>query len=275
VPGSNGQFLSVPSAVSNFTSGLSVFVVARPSALSSSAQLFSIGSGSLSSSVGLSENASFQPTFSVYNGSGTATTLSGTAAFSTNQFQLYEIIQSGTTATMYVNGSQVSQNTTMNALPTASTTSSFIGKSTAGGNYFTGQIAELLLYSTPLTLPQKSYIESYLIQKYQLGIPIQAPVISVPGGTLTGPTMVAISAPATETIHITLDGSMPTAASPVYTAPINVYYSQTLNAIAVDGTNLSTVSSAAYVLNPLLYPAPSTGGDPLQLNLTLPSPAIP
>jgi hypothetical protein len=275
-PGSNGQFLSIPSAVSNFSSGLTAFVVARPSTLTSGAQLFSIGSGTLASSVGISENSSFQPTFSVYNSGGTATTLTGTSAFPTNQFQLYEVIQSGTSATMYVNGSQVAQNTAMNSLPTSSSsTSSFVGKSTAGGSYFTGQIAEVLLYSTALTSPQKSYVESYLIQKYQLGLPMQAPVISVPAGTLTGPTMVALSAPAAETIHVTLDGTTPTAMSPVYTGPINIYYSQTLNAIAINGTNQSTVSSAAYVLNPLLYPAPSTGGVPLQLNLTLPSTAIP
>jgi hypothetical protein len=274
-PGSNGQFLSVPSAVSNFSSGLTAFVVARPSTLASGAQLFSLGSGSLSSSVGLSENSSFQPTFSVYNSGGTATTLTGTSAFPTNQFQLYEIIQSGTTATMYVNGSQIAQNTAMNTLPTSSSTSSFIGKSTAGGSYFTGQIAEVILYSTALTLPQKSYVESYLIQKYQLGLPMQAPIISVPGGTLTGPTMVALSAPAAETIRITLDGTTPTASSPVYTQPINISYSQTLNAVAFNGSNQSTVSSASYVLNPVLYPGPSTGGVPLQLNLTLPSTAIP
>ena len=275
-PGSNGQFLSLPSTVSNFTSGLTAFVVARPSTLTSGAQLLSLGSGSLSSSVGLSENSSFQPTFSVYNSGGTATTLTGTSAFPTNQFQLYEIIQSGTTATMYVNGSQVAQNTAMNTLPTSSSsTSSFLGKSTAGGSYFTGQIAEVLLYPNALTLPQKSYVESYLIQKYQLGLPMQAPTISVPAGTLTGPTMVAISASAAETIHITLDGTTPTASSPVYTQPINIYYSQTLKAIAINCSNQSTVSSASYVLNPVLYPAPSTGGVPLQLNLTLPSTAIP
>jgi hypothetical protein len=274
-PGSSGQFLSVPSAVSNFTSGLSAFVVARPSTLVSGAQLFSLGSGSLASSVGLSENSSFQPTFSVYNSGGSATTLTGTSAFPTSRFQLYEIVQSGTTGTLYVNGSQVAQNTAMNALPTASSTSSFIGKSTAGGSYFSGQIAEVLLYSTALTQPQKSYVESYLIQKYQLGLPIQAPAISTPSGTLSGPTMVAISAPAAESIHITLDGTTPSASSPIYSSPINIYYSQTLNAIAINGSNQSTVSSASYVLNPVLYPAPSTGGVTLQMNLTLPTNAIP
>jgi hypothetical protein len=275
-PGSSGQFMSIPSAVSNFSSGLSMFVVARPSTLTSGAQLVSLGSGTSANSVGLSENSSNQPTFSVYNGGGTATTISGTSAMATNQFQLYEVVQSANTATIYVNGNQLAQNASMNSLPTGAESSSFIGQSTAGGNYFSGQIAEVLIYSTALTQPQRSVIEAYLIQKYQLGLPIQAPIISVPGGTLTAPVRVAIATgSAAETVVFTPDGSTPTTASQVYTSPIDVYYSQTIKAMAINGVNQSTVSSATYTLDSQLYPAPSSGGVPLQFNMSLPSSAIP
>jgi hypothetical protein len=275
-PGSGGQYLAVPSAVSNFSSGLSMFVVARPSSLTSGAQLVSLGSGTLSSAISLSENSSNQPTFSVYDSGGSQTSVSGTSALPTNQFQLYEVVQSANTATFYVNGIQTAQNTSMNSLPTGSATSNFIGQSTAGGDYFSGQIAEVLVYSAALTQPQRSTIESYLIQKYQLGLPMEAPVISVPSGTLSGPTRVAIAAgPAAEKIYVTVDGSTPSTSSPIYSSPIDVYYSQTIKALAVNGTNQSTVSSATYVLDSQLYPAPGTGGVPLQFNLTLPSSAIP
>jgi hypothetical protein len=121
VPGMSGQFLAVPAAVTNFSSGLSAFIVAKPNTLTSGAQLFSLGaSGSLANSIGFSENSSYEPTLSVYDSGGSATTVSSSTAFSTSQFHLYEAVQSGTSATLYVDGQQVAENSSMNSLPSAS-----------------------------------------------------------------------------------------------------------------------------------------------------------
>ena len=70
---------------------------------------------------------------------------------------------------------------------------------------------------------------------------------------------VTISSPAPNAnIHYTLDGSTPTAVSPLYSAPVTVGSSLTLKALAmVSGQTTSAVSTAAYVLNLPVAAAPS------------------
>jgi hypothetical protein len=62
----------------------------------------------------------------------------------------------------------------------------------------------------------------------------------------------------------------------VYTGPVLIYYTQTLKALAVNNGISSTVASATYTLNATQWPAPSaTDTTPLQINLQLPTTAIP
>jgi outer membrane protein OmpA-like peptidoglycan-associated protein len=59
-------------------------------------------------------------------------------------------------------------------------------------------------------------------------------------------------------IHYTLDGSTPTASSPVYTGPLQVGDSKTIRAIAIaPGMAESPVSSGAYTIAPPPPPPPS------------------
>jgi len=77
------------------------------------------------------------------------------------------------------------------------------------------------------------------------------PTFSVAAGTYTTVQTVAISdTVATAAIHYTTDGSTPTASSPLYSGPITVNASETINAIAVAaGYQNSAVGSAVYVIN--------------------------
>jgi hypothetical protein len=81
----------------------------------------------------------------------------------------------------------------------------------------------------------------------------QAPNFSVAAGTFSANQTVALSSStANATIYYTVDGSKPTTGSTLYTGPITVSKSQTINAIAVSA-NLSTspVASATYVIQPV------------------------
>ncbi len=100
-----------------------------------------------------------------------------------------------------------------------------------------------------------------------------APIISVPAGTLSGPTQVAIAARGNSTVYVTQDGTDPDpASSPTYDRPLNVSYSQTLKTIAVSNGVQSTISSASYSLDPSKWPAPSpTDPTNLQIDLDLPT----
>jgi len=84
-----------------------------------------------------------------------------------------------------------------------------------------------------------------------IGAPVAAPSFSVSSGTYTSPQTVTISdANAAAAIHYTIDGSMPTAASPVYSAPIPIATTKTLKAIAtVSGSVNSPMTVATFTIN--------------------------
>jgi hypothetical protein len=274
------QFLQLPggAAFADFTSGASIFVVTKPTTVTAGARLLDIGNGSASDNLLLDEPSSSGAALYVYNGSSPSNVTSS-SAITTNQYQLLEAVYNGTTtATISTNGVQGAQSASMNTAANTNRANNFVGQGSGGGNYFEGQIAEMLVYNRAVTGSEQASIEGYLLSKYQV-LPSQstaAPTISVPAGTLTVPTQVAIDAPAAATIYFTLDGTTPTTGSTVYAGPINISYTQTLKAIAVINGVSSTVSSAAYTLDSTEYPAPNSGDTtPLQINIQLPVNGIP
>ncbi|MGW5719520.1 chitobiase/beta-hexosaminidase C-terminal domain-containing protein [Amycolatopsis sp. NPDC003865] len=79
---------------------------------------------------------------------------------------------------------------------------------------------------------------------------VAAPTFSPPGGTYSSAQTVTISsATSGATIRYTVDGSTPTASSTLYSGPISVPNSRTVNAIALkSGMTTSAVSSASYTI---------------------------
>jgi hypothetical protein len=126
--------------------------------------------------------------------------------------------------------------------------------------------------STTLVWIQCSDAAGVQVQKAIL-IPIAAPATATAtptfapaGGTYGIPQTVTISCSTPSSmIYYTTNGSTPTTASAVYSAPITVGTSQTVQAIATaPGFLQSAVGSAAYVINTVLNPiavnVPSSGG---------------
>ncbi|MBR4390932.1 MAG: chitobiase/beta-hexosaminidase C-terminal domain-containing protein [Bacteroidales bacterium] len=83
---------------------------------------------------------------------------------------------------------------------------------------------------------------------------VATPVFNPEGGSFTAPVTVSISC-ATEgaTIHYTLNGTSPTASSPVYSTPFTISTTTTVKAMAVkEGMNDSEVAEATYSLPTVL-----------------------
>ena len=78
-----------------------------------------------------------------------------------------------------------------------------------------------------------------------------APTFSPPAGRYASPQVVTISsATAGTSLYYTTDGTTPTAASTLYTAPISVTSNETINVIAAENGLPSPVATAVYVFPP-------------------------
>lgn len=275
---SGSQFLQMPAGMANFTSGMTAIIVASPSSVSAGARLFDFGNGATSDNVIMSLPSTTGLTFSTYNGS-TASSATASTGINLGQFQLLEALYSGTnTATLFQNGTQLVQSTTMQTLNNLTRNNCYLGQDSAGGNRFNGQIAELLLWNRQLSVTERTSVEGYLLGKYQAlsANSTTAPTLSVATSTLSVPAQVAIAGPNGAKIYWTNDGTTPTSSSNPYVGPVRVAWTQTLKAIAILNGISSSVSSSTLTLDSTQYPAPAAA-DTRTLNLEqqLPNVGIP
>ena len=94
--------------------------------------------------------------------------------------------------------------------------------------------------------------------------PPAAPTASPAPGSFTGAQSVTLSAlDPTAVIHFTLDGTTPTAASPVFSTALSLANSATVNAIAVSAAGLtSPMVSFPFIIAPAPLPAPAPAPAP-------------
>ncbi|SMD17695.1 Chitobiase/beta-hexosaminidase C-terminal domain-containing protein [Lentzea albidocapillata] len=117
------------------------------------------------------------------------------------------------------------------------------------------------VYSGPISVPGNRTINAIGIRSgqanssvgsasYVIGTPVATPTFSPPGGAYASAQTVTIStATSGSTIRYTVDGSTPTASSPVYSGPISVPSNRTISAIGIkSGLANSAVASATYTI---------------------------
>ena len=133
--------------------------------------------------------------------------------------------------------------------PTVSSTK-YIGPISVAGSETVKAIATATGFNT-------SAVASAL---FTINLPAAAtPVISPAGGTFTSAQTVTLSDVTTgATLYYTVDGSMPTVRSPVYSAPLKVSATETVKAIATAAAHsTSAVASAAFTINQPAAAAPT------------------
>jgi hypothetical protein len=112
--------------------------------------------------------------------------------------------------------------------------------------YWKGDIEEVMVYDHQVSGTELYFIETYLSSKYGLGLsfPNPAPTITPDGGDYS---TVAISQLNATSVHYTLDGTLPTDDSPVYTGPLTLTKSCPLTAAYfVNGMEVGPTATAQF-----------------------------
>jgi hypothetical protein len=274
------SYLTLPSALTNLSTGFTIFAVINPNTSSVGKTLFTASTTGVQDLVDVQTNGT-GAVFDVNNGTSTSnlTTASGLTigTFQTVDFTAGATLTPG--ATEYVNGALVGSGTVL-GLNNVARPVSYIGANNAltSTSFWGGKIVEIIAYSRALTVSERASVEGYLASKYQTATSLATPLplFNVATSTLSSPKYIALSSTPDATIYVTTNGSTPTTASPVYSGPINVYYTQTIKAIAVRNGVSSGVASVTLTLDSTQWPAPSaTDTTVLQTNLQLPTIAIP
>lgn len=96
------------------------------------------------------------------------------------------------------------------------------------------------------------YADSSVVSSaYTINSPAPAPSITPPPGTYTSPQQIELSDALTNSkIYYTTDGSTPTIQSLLYTTPVSLNSTSTVQAVAIaDGYSLSSITSAVYTIS--------------------------
>jgi hypothetical protein len=167
----SGQFLQFPEGF-NFTDGLSLFIVLNPTSMAAGETVLDFRNftgGVSSDQFGLSEfNSSGGVEFYAYDGTaGSSGQFS--SALAADEFQLLEAIYDGVSSvSLYTNGTLDGTQDGLETLADVTRSENFMGQAGDGGGYFTGQIAEVLIFNTNLSEGSREAVEGYLLAKYSL-----------------------------------------------------------------------------------------------------------
>ena len=270
------QAIAVASGYGNSASGSAAYTINQPAA---AAPVLSLPAGAYTSAqtVSISDATAGAAIYYTTNGSTPTTSsavYSGPIAVSAS-----ETLQAIATATGYANSPVASAAYTINlpvaAAPTfspvagtytgaqtvtiADATSGATIHYTTNGNTPTTSSA---IYTSSITVGSTETLQALAVETgytnstvasaaYTINLPVAAtPTFSPAAGTYTSAQSVTISDTAAGAIiYYTTNGTAPTTSSPVYSAPLSVSTSETLQAIAVaPGFATSAVGSSAYVI---------------------------
>lgn len=162
----------------DFTAGMSLFVVARPTTLQAGSKLVLLGNGAGQGNLALGRHGSSAALqYFTTNSSASYAWFATDEALTAHEPALYTVVQGGGEADGQV-GATVSKNgevvgsQAVYVPPVVTRALNYIGKSywDSDGS-FAGDIAEIILYNRALSAAEQAAVSTYLVNKYELSMP--------------------------------------------------------------------------------------------------------
>jgi fibronectin type 3 domain-containing protein len=177
---------TLPSGFQDFTAGMSMYVVMRPSVLTNAFKVVALGNGAGAQNIGLGragQTAGFQ--FFNTNASGQYSWFNTPDGLSAGQTSLIAVQQDGGTAGNFSYAELSKDGITLFGQqlfvpPVATRSLNYIAKTYWNEGMFQGDIAEVVLYNRKLTAQENTAVQTYLANKYGLSLGGTAPALGIP-----------------------------------------------------------------------------------------------
>ncbi|MFF9772982.1 beta-L-arabinofuranosidase domain-containing protein [Streptomyces sp. NPDC013978] len=168
------QYVDLPAAVLGGASAITLSVWVKPTHNANWQRIFDFGNNTTRYMYLASRNGSGVPRFAITNsGAGGEQALNGTAALPLHQWNHLAVTISGTTGTLYVNGTAVAQNTSMTLNPSVlgTLTNNWLGRSNyADDPVFAGAFDEFNVWSRALTTAEITSLQTNEAKRSSAGL---------------------------------------------------------------------------------------------------------
>jgi hypothetical protein len=148
-----GEYVSMPTGIVSSLTDFTISAWVNPAATSTWSRVFDFGTGT-TANMFLTVSAGTAPRFAITNsGSGGEQRLNATSALPLNTWSHLAVTLSGTTGTLYVNGTAVATNTAMTLHPASlgSTANNWIGRSQYADPFLSATVDDFHIYNRALT----------------------------------------------------------------------------------------------------------------------------
>lgn len=172
------DFLVLPAGFSDFTGGMSLYIVVRPTVLTAGFKMLLLGNGTNKQNIGFGRGGSTEGLqYFTFNNSGGVTWFNTTDGLVAGEAAMFSVVQAAGAANGTSYG-EVGKNGTalfgksMYVPPVTTRSVNYIGKSSwTSDGMLRGDVAEVLLYNRALNTTEQASLRAYIAQKY--GLPVQ------------------------------------------------------------------------------------------------------